>query len=450
VENGLSTLLQIRGRAADRFTIGERMEHYGVPGVSVAVVDDGAVAWAGGYGVADAETGEPVTPETLFQAASISKPVAAVAALALVEEGTLALDAPVNDRLREWRIPENDFTRTRAVTLRHLLTHTGGLTVHGFPGYAATEEVPTTVQVLDGSGPANTGPVRVDTVPGSIWRYSGGGYTIVQKLLTDVTGRSFPDLMRELVLDPVGMTASSYRQPLPPERERGAASGHLEDGSRVEGEWHVYPEMAAAGLWTNPTELARLALALQAAWRGESDVPLSGETARAMLTPGQGDWGLGFSVQDGEFPRFSHGGSNHGFKAQFLASVEDGRGVFVMTNGERGTPLAMEIVQAVARAYGWPAPVSRKVDVVDLDEDLLSRVAGSYLMEGMDLEISIAARDDHLAVEVGTAPAERYFPLSETEFINLETGDRFQVVTDEDGAVAALEVRGGARALPVR
>jgi len=319
-------------------------------------MDQGGIAWAKGYGVMDAETGAPVTPETLFQAASISKPVAAMAALRLVEEGVLDLDAPVNEYLKSWKLPENEHTRETPVTLRHLLTHTGGLTVHGFPGYATDETVATTLEVLDGSGPANTDPIRVDTQPGSTWRYSGGGYTVVQQLLEDVTGEPFPILMRRLVLDPAGMTSSSYEQPLAPPRQALAARAHNGDGEPVEGMWHIYPEMAAAGLWTNPTELARLALSVQTAYRGESTQLLSQEMTKRQLTPGQGDYGLGFRIsEDGSEGRFSHGGSNRGFKAQFLAFMEDGRGVMVMTNGDGGGRLAAEILEAVAGLYGWPS-----------------------------------------------------------------------------------------------
>ena len=241
VEEGIARSIQVQGREPQRFTIWERMEAYNVPGISVAVLHEGRIIWAKGYGVTEAGSGEAVTAETLFQAASISKPVAATAALRLVQEGRLELDTPVNRYLRNWKIPDNDFTAPEPVTLRHLLTHTGGLTVHGFPGYAVTDEIASTVEVLDGSGPANTGPIRVDTLPGSLWRYSGGGYTIMQKLLEDVTGMPFPQLLRELVLDPAGMKLSGYEQPLPTNKVAHAATAHLQDGSPVVGEWHIYP-----------------------------------------------------------------------------------------------------------------------------------------------------------------------------------------------------------------
>jgi CubicO group peptidase (beta-lactamase class C family) len=451
VETGIMPRIRVRGREVERFTIQERMETYRVPGVSVAVLDGGRIAWAKGYGVMDVETGGVVTPRTLFQAASISKPVAATAALRLVEEGLLDLDAPVNEYLESWKIPNNRFTREAPVTLRHLLTHTGGLTVHGFPGYALDAALASTLEVLDGTGPANTDPIRVDTVPGSLWRYSGGGYTIMQQLLEDVTGKPFPEILREKVLDPVGMALSSYEQPLPPARAEYAASSHLSDGTGGDGKWHLYPEMAAAGLWTNPTELALLAMELQAAYYGEEGRVLTPEMTRGMFTPGMGGWGLGFTILgEGDEARFSHGGSNYGFRAQFTAFLEGGRGIFVMTNGDRGSTLAQEIILAVTREYGWPGGGYQEVTLAHVAPEDLEEIAGSYRIEGQDLVLTLTVVEDHLRLEVPDAGVvELYHPTGKNSFIDLGDGTRIRVERDEAGGVVALQVLGGPRALKI-
>lgn len=450
IEGGLSGSIQVKGQAMERFTISDRMEHYNVPGVSVAVLEGGEVAWAKGYGVADVVTGEPVTVLTLFQAASISKPVAAMAALRLVEEGRLSLDAPVNDALTSWSVPDNRFTEATPVTLRHLLTHTGGLTVHGFPGYEAGGPVATPIQVLDGSGPANTDPIRVDTVPGSLWRYSGGGYTILQQMVEDVTGMPFAEALAELVLGPADMTTSSYAQPLPPGRADQAASGHLSDGARVEGECHIYPEQAAAGLWTNPTELAHLAMDVQAAYHGDTGRVLSPEMTREQLTPNMGGYGLGFAVRgQGDEARFSHGGSNHGFKAQFMAFKEGGRGVFVMTNGDRGSALAQEIILAVAREYDWPVPRYQEVILADLSNEALEAIAGTYWVEEDELEVVIAVEEDHLRATVQGVQVIHMYPTAADFFMDITDGQRFRIHRNEDGSVRAMEVV-GAGAMAVR
>lgn len=253
-------------------------------------------------------------------------------------------------------MPENEFTKQEKVTLRRLLSHSGGLTVHGFPGYAAGAPVPDLTQILDGVRPANTVPIRVDVVPGSLWRYSGGGYTVMQQLLLDVTRRPFPDLMKQTVLLPLGMTDSTYEQPLPESLRAQAASGHAADGKVVEGRYHTYPELAAAGLWTTASDLARFAIALEQAMAGGSKV-LSQATVREMLTLQTGLYGLGLSLAGTDrAAHFSHGGSNAGFQCQMVAYVETGQGAVVMTNSDRGGALAQEILRAIAtvRLAGLP------------------------------------------------------------------------------------------------
>jgi len=329
--------------------IAARMAAQHIPGASVAVIDGGKLAWARGYGVTAAENGKPVNAETLFQAASISKHVAALVALHLVDEGMLSLDEDVNRKLRSWKVPENDLTRTEKVTLRRLLNHSAGLTVHGFPGYAAGAPVPTLVEVLDGKKPANTAPIRVDIVPGTKWRYSGGGYEVAQQLILDVAGKPFPQLAREIVFGPLAMTHSTFEQPLPAPLEGNAARGHRANGAMIEGRWHTYPEMAAAGLWTTPSDLARIVIELQTGGH-----VLKPETQRQMLTKVLGDYGLGLGLQDIDGAKaFAHGGSNEGFQCAMAALQERGKGAIVMTNSDRGGAFANEVVKMIAAEYHW-------------------------------------------------------------------------------------------------
>jgi CubicO group peptidase (beta-lactamase class C family) len=391
VEEGLLRPTTIRGRSAG-MRLDQRMRDLAVPGVSIAVIHDGRIEWAKGYGATSAG-GPPVDTATLFQAASISKPVAAMAALRLVQDGLLSLDEDVNPRLRSWKIEENEFTRASAVTLRRLLSHNAGLTVHGFRGYAAGEEVPGIVQVLQGAGPANSAPVRADVAPGSIWRYSGGGSSVVQLLIEDVTGRQFADVVRELVLEPAGMVHSGFEQPLPAGRAARAATGHRAGGQPVPGSWHTYPEMFAAGLWTTPSDLARLALEVQGSLAGRSNRILSTTLTREMLTRQAGDYGLGFGLQIGNgWTGFSHGGANEGFRAMFFAMAENGSGAIVMTNGDNGAILAGEIMRAIARVYDWPTYRTIERDVVQLPDAVLESFAGDYTFarDGATLTLSLA------------------------------------------------------------
>ena len=354
VENGLLPPVVIEGDVKPGRAIAERMEALKVPGVSIAVMRNGKVEWAKGYGVASTG-GVAVNAETLFQAASISKPVAALAALRLVEQGKLSLDADINNYLTSWKLPASDAAKGKAVTLRHLLTHTGGTTVSGFPGYAAGVQVPSASQVLTGGPPANTPAVRIETEPGKAWRYSGGGFTIMQLAAMDVSGKTFPALMHDTVLAPIGMTRSTYEQPLPAAARGNAAEPFDNRGQPITGGAHTYPEMAAAGLWTTPSELALYAMEVRASLQGKSSRVISPQMAGQMLTAGLGGWGLGLTIGGSkDNPWFGHGGSNAGFKSDFFVYEKSGDGVFVMTNGDNGGTLAGEIIRAAAEEYKWP------------------------------------------------------------------------------------------------
>jgi CubicO group peptidase (beta-lactamase class C family) len=255
IRDGLLPPVLVEGEPHKRSLLAE-MARVRVPGVSIAVIHAGRIEWARGFGVT-AIGGSDVTPRTLFQAASISKPVTAVAALRLVQEGKLDIDVDVNRYLKNWKIPTNDFTDQHPVTLRELLSHTAGMTVHGFAGYPSSSMLPTLTQILDGRPTANSPPIVVDAVPGNNWRYSGGGYVVVQQLLDDVTGMPFDKLMQKTVLHPFGMSDSSYEQPLPKSKLVKIALPYRRNGTPVRGGPHVYPELAAAGLWTTPSDLAR-------------------------------------------------------------------------------------------------------------------------------------------------------------------------------------------------
>lgn len=402
--------------------IRERMEELGVPGVSVAFFEDGEVVWTRTYGLADVERGVPVTFETRFQAASISKPVAAMAALDLVEEGRIALDGDVNEALTSWRVPDHAFTAEAPVTLRALLTHTAGLTVHGFPGYGPDETAPSAVGVLDGEG--NTDSVRVDQAPRTAFRYSGGGYTVMQQLVEDATGQPFADVLQDRVLGPLGMTRSTYEQPLPESLHAVAATGYRPDGTPVNGRYHTYPEQAAAGLWTTPSDLARWAIAVQRSLTGGTHPVLDAATVRQMVTPDSvGGHGLGPGLpHDGA--TFGHSGSNAGFRCLLTAQMDGGQGVVVMTNSDLGHVLVHEIVLAVAREYGWDEYRPRRKTVVQLTPAELAPLAGRYRgVERPQLVVDIRVDGAGLLVTREWDGGEvRLAPESETDFFDRKNG----------------------------
>jgi CubicO group peptidase (beta-lactamase class C family) len=337
-------------------SLAQVMDKFHLPGASVAVIKDFHIHWAKGYGKADVVSGDVTDADTLFQAASISKPVAAMAVLKAVQDGRFGLDDDINTIAKSWKLPSGDFTRERPVTPRALLSHTSGLDDgFGFPGYAPSAAMPTLVQILDGQPPSNVGPVRLARPPMTAMKYSGGGVTLMQLAMIDAFGRPFPEIMQSFVLGPVGMTRSAYEQPLSPARDRHAARAHDRDGRAREVKWHVYPELEAAGLWTTPTDLAKFAIEVQQALQGRSARVLSRAMVQEMVTPvGVGDYGVGFAIsRRGEGWYFGHSGGNWGFLCDLLAHKLKGYGVAVMTNGDGGGRVIAEIESRVASVYHW-------------------------------------------------------------------------------------------------
>jgi len=449
VEGGIVPLGTRPYENAPGVLLTERIAFYAVPGASIAVIRDGEIVCAQAYGVREAGETDVVTPDTLFQAASISKPVTVVGALRLVERGILDLDADVNDLLTTWKVPPTGGWRPR-LTLRQLVSHSAGLTVHGFPGYPRDAPRPTLVQVLDGAPPANTPPVRVDTVPGTQFRYSGGGTSIVQQLMMDATGEPFPDLMRALVLDPLGMTASGYLQPLPESRRHEAATGHWTGGGPVAGRWHVYPEMAAAGLWTTPSDLARFAIGVQRAAAGEPGGILSKGMAREALTPQiaretGGHLGLGFMLSGAEESRrFGHSGGNEGFRCLLAAYQDGGFGAVVMTNSDEGMPLIEELFGAIAREFDWQGYLPARPTPVVVAPAMLDRYAGTYgLLPGFTLVVTRTG--DTLSVQpTGQSPLV-FMPESATSFFSEVVDAKLTFGTTDTGAVASVRFQQNGR-----
>ncbi len=383
IEKNLTTKVQIDGKEPTKYTITERMDHYNVPGLSIAVIKDGKLHWAKGYGIGNTIKNEKVEirDNTLFQAGSISKPVAALSVLKLVEEGLLDLDEDVNTYLKDWKIPESEYTKEQKVTLRKILSHTAGLTGHGFPGYAVDEELPTLIQVLNGEG--NTPAVVVDTIPGSIWRYSGGGYTLMEKVVEDVTGLTFEKVMHDKILQPMAMTKSTYEQPLPKNLEASASIAYNKIGEAVDGLWHNHSEKAAAGLWTTPSDLAKYCIEMQEILAGKEKSILSQKTVELMLTEVKNTWGLGPMLKwAGDSLIFQHGGKNEGFTTEMMAFAYQGDGVIIMTNADKGRPLINEILQSLSTYYGWGTSKPTIIEPYTADAQQLQKLTGKYKYNG--------------------------------------------------------------------
>jgi len=423
-----------------------------VPGLSLAIIDKGKVVYAKGYGVSAPGGKTPVTTETRFLAGSISKSVAAVGALKLVEAGTLSLDGNVNDKLTTWKVPDNGFTGTEKVTLRRILSHTAGLTVHGFGGYEVGTPVPTLTQILDGTPPANSPAVRVDTTPGAMWRYSGGGYTIMQLMMDDVTGQPFDQWMATNVIAPFGMTRSSFAQPPSAAFAPFTAAGQYAPGNPVPGRWHLYPEMAAAGLWTTATDLAQFVIAIQQSYAGTANPVISQAMTRQMLTNVQGDDGLGVFLDTSTGSLlFSHGGRDDGFDAYMGGYAETGQGVAIMINANDNSGMVRRIYEFVARQYNWPGSAPQfALDPVRVPAARVASYGGRYEAANNQM-LTLVPQGGKLVSMTDGLPDRVFIPTGEWQVTSDDRSRRFTFQRDAAGNItgfATTLVNGKDRTVP--
>lgn len=438
VLNGLSTPYQFSNRPAKTHTLAERMELYQVPGVSIAYFRDGEILWARGIGVLEIGETTPITPNTIFQAASITKPVTAMTVLSLVEDGVLTLDEPIDQWLGEWEIPDNPFTDRATPTLRQLLSHSAGVSQYVTAGYERDEDLPTVLQMLTGTPPAKTVPVTFDYAPGSKYVYSVGTYLILQHIIENVTNQSFSEAACERVLEPNGMTHSAfYPNGLPSGfADDGYARAHTGEGSIFDGDYKVYPELAAAGLWTTPSDLAKFAIDVQKSLRGASNNVLSAEMTQQMLTRQIGIWGLGweFMTREGTPPSFYHSGSNLGYKSIVYARMDGSEGVAIMVNGENGGDIFFEILAGMSLIYDWEELKPEEREIFDMTPQDIAVFEGQYAFsEPIEGVVIVKAFDELITLEIpGFFAAREFYPGSPTSFFDLG-GNSLRFELDEAG-----------------
>ncbi|MFT4600375.1 MAG: CubicO group peptidase (beta-lactamase class C family) [Arenicella sp.] len=437
VENNITSKVHIEGERPTNYSILQKMEEYSVPGISIAIAKDGKLVYAKGFGIANSKTGSSVDSNTLFQAASISKPLAALSILKLVEKGKIDLDVDVNTYLKAWKIPENKHTIDEKVTLRRILNHTAGITVHGFPGYKPTDVFPSTIDVLKGKG--NTPVITVDTIPGSIWRYSGGGYTIIQQIVKDVSGFELDEYMEKYIFLEIGMIESSFEQPIDESKSKIVSGAYDEKGKLYKGVWHNYPEIAAAGLWTTPSDLIKYCIHIQNIFNRNKEGVLTQETVTEMLTPHKNNWGLGPSLtNDGDSLRFGHGGKNAGFTNNMTAFVHKGDAIVVMTNGDNGRSIIDDVFRAVSTFYAWNIANYVTVNPISIDKKELVKFTGkySYPENGKRVFLNVKLKNGQLVMKDPAVPDPILLTcLSPSEFIDLDRGITIDFRTNEDGKV---------------
>lgn len=437
VENGLSGPVQIKD-SVNTWNIEQRMKEKGINGVSVAVIRNYKIAWARGYGVTDKQANKPVTTQTLFQAASISKSLNGVGVMKLVQEKKIDLYKDINTYLKSWQFPYDTVSHGKKISVANLLSHTAGLTVHGFGGYERGDSIPTVQQILDGKRPANSHAVRSMFEPGLRSEYSGGGITISQLIVTDVTGEKYAKYMQQNVLDPLGMKMSSYQQPPAKNKEKFLATGYRGNGKAIKEKYHIYPEEAAAGLWTNPTDLSKYIIETQLSLQGKSNKVLNTEMTKLRLTPYiDSNAALGvFILKKADMKYFSHGGSNEGFRSQYYGSFDDGDGVVVMVNSDDGS-IMNEIVNSVATVYKWKdfyTPTVRKA--IAVTQNMMDTYKGKYVLNKDT--VTISSDNGIPMLRVSNGEVYRIYFSSEQDFFSPELPFDLKFEKDSSGKVTDI------------
>src|SRR5688572_543495 len=443
VENSLSPVI-IYGDTIPKSNIEARMKATGVQGLSIVVITNYKIEWAKGYGWADVEEKRKVTTNTRFQAASISKSINSMGILKLVETGKLDPEADINNYLKSWKFPYDSLSNNKKISTNNLLSHTAGLDIHGFPGYKRSAQLPSIQSILDGKPPANTKAVRSLFEPGKNFKYSGGGTTISQLILTDITKTNYAEWMEKNVLQPLGMTNSSYQQP--PADTSVLATGYYGNGKPVTGKYHLYPEQAAAGLWTTPTDLAKYIIECQLALEGKSKKVLSPAMMKKRLTPYiDSNAALGVFIETRDaLTWFNHNGGNEAFLCTSYGSMKGGNGIVIMINGDNFAVIS-ELLNSVATVYNWKGfykPTFKRIVIVP--KDTLTQYVGKFLLQKDTLTILFCG--DDLCIQQNGEPKEGYkmlFSDAGNFSIREVPGANFTMIKNAAGKVEALQLKQG-------
>jgi CubicO group peptidase (beta-lactamase class C family) len=428
------------------------MAEYKLPGLSVAVIDNYRITELKTFGVKSAQTQQPIQKTTAYSTASMSKPVTAVICLILAEKGLIDIDAPIAPYLKRWTLPKSEYPGTANVTWRQLLSHTAGTSQHGFSDYYQGDNLPTLVDSLEGRIPRYHKPIEFLFPPGSDWRYSGGGYTIIQVALEDQTGETLPELAVKYVFEPLGMTHTTMFQPGSPEFPTDVALVHDGEGNVIRSGIPITPQIAPSGMWSTPNDLAKLVIAIQRALGGNPDSVISPAAARTLTdiislkyVGGMGTpFFRGFGLGNTDW--FRHDGSNTGVNGDLFGSMDGGYGMVMLGNGDddNAGPVFATIRREIIEGLGWGA--RHELESMPIEPDLKLAVIGSYkgLLYNLGLEYQIMEENGKLWIVsefftqfLGRDRSELTY-LGSNEFAVSDYPNRLRFERDANGAVKAV------------
>ena len=442
IENGLVPAVLLNDSASNTYSVKERMEYYNIPGASIAIFKNGEIVWRKTYGVTQRGYHTKITPETRFQAASISKSITGLGVLKLVENHNLDLDSEINLYLKSWKF-RSPFLKEADVTIRKLLTHTAGTNISGVMGYNKSDTIPgSTADILNGKGV--TPPIKLDTIPGARFSYSGGGYIVLQQLIEDVSGIGFKDYFEKVVFQPLEMTHSTFNQ-FP---KTNVSSAHGWEGNLYPNGWRIFPEMAAAGLWTTPSDLAKFCFAVERSYHGEHGAFISQQLAKEMLTPIK-KRGLGVALEtEKKEPFFFHGGSNSGGYRNIMADAYNQRtGIIVMTNATQGHMFWDEILRSFSNFFQLiNMKETRYIQSFHIKREELIKFTGHYQLKPAleyPLEASINSNGRLILYDPNDGMKNTYMPLDNQTFIDINSGLEIRFETDKKtGKINSMDLSG--------
>ncbi|MFW6128753.1 MAG: serine hydrolase domain-containing protein [Candidatus Aminicenantaceae bacterium] len=441
VENGLLKTVVFKGQKPEKMKLSQRMPYYGVPGLSIAVIDNYQIEWTKAYGVLNNKKHNSTTTESLFQAASISQAATAVEILRLAEKQVLVLDTSVNDYLKSWKVPQTRFNEKEKVTAIRLLSHSAGVIKSEYSGYTQDEELPSLKQILEGEKPAQSPAVRINYIPGTKNVYSEAGYTILQQLIEDLEDDSFSMVMKKNIFNPLGMNHSSFECPLSEEIKTKTASGHLRDGKPVEGKYRNYPQTAAAGLWSTSSDVALLVIEIMKTAIGDSNTVISPLSARTMLTRHISTSGLGVNVEDkGDNLYFFKRGRNYGFNCMMVGYPVKGQGAVVMTNSDNGAYLIDEVIRAVSEVYNWPHFKPLEKTLYRLKEGEYQQFEGVYQINP-DYLLEVKHENYYLVIKPTGQTPTKFYVETRMVFFSRDPYIKIRFKENAEGQITGLVLR---------
>ena len=427
IENNLTEVKELlfEDSVIKKYNILERMHFYKIPSVSLAIIENGKIKWVKTYGYADIERKRPANKTTLYQVASISKSVNSLGLMKLIQDGKLSLTNDIRNYLKTWVFPDNEFSKNKIINLKNLLSHTAGLSVHGFIGYSMKDSIPTINQILDGKRPSNNEAVKPIFPIGDHFEYSGGGYTVIRKILDDHISTNYDSLMTALVLKPLKLTNSTFSQPLL-SKYKNYAYGTNKEMQTLEGNYYIYPEQAAGGLWSNATDIGKFIISIQEALKGKPNALINEQLTKEMLTPVLNNYALGFGiVEKGGEKYFWHEGESFGYNSMYYGSFTTGKGVVILTNAspENGQPFIKELLNSVAVACEWKDffnPIKKKL--IAVPDSLLAKYTGTYNSENPQMKIAITLNNNQLEL-MARRPEKMYSIKNDTFFLGSSPND---------------------------